>query len=82
MKYNFKVGDKVRCINKSANTNSQLRVGKIYTITDVYDYGKMIRLAEEINCGAWSSYQFESVDIPRKDIKMCGLAKFCMENYK
>lgn len=55
--FKFKIGDKVRCINKNANTSSELEIGKEYVVAEAsLDYIKVV--GSYVN---WSDFQFELI---------------------
>ena len=76
----FKVGDKVRCVNKKGNKTSCLVIGRIYTIKNLYsDYEDKWLYLEGLG-GRWSDYQFILEE--RQENVVYGIAKFCKEYYK
>ena len=54
----FKVGDKVKCINKDCNPISRLEIGKVYTVSNTR-HDSSIKLEELKESCWWTETQFE-----------------------
>jgi len=80
----FQRNDVVRCVNKRANPESRLVIGRLYIVD--CDDGLFIGIKDisgqqdEDLKGTWSASQFELVDRPyKKAVKQYGIVQFLAE---
>lgn len=68
----YKMGDRLKCINKSANPTSELVIGNIYEVIETSVEGYLV-LSNTKKGTYWSDYQFEKI---KKEIQQYGIVKF------